>query len=139
MVPDIIDGISIKLNDIYDVPIYGDEDIKQGFKQPCFFIAVLNPSQETRLYGRYIRRNPFDVHYFPKSRIDAENVASELYEALEHITLIDGTLLRGTEISHDVQDGVLHFFVSYNVMLTKDLIPPDSEMDGVIVQTGIGE
>ena len=139
MVPDIIDGISIKLNQVFgnEYEIYGDEDIKQGLKRPCFFIAVLAPSQEPMLKGRYFRRNPFDVHYFPKkdnSRIEIEQTAGKLYEAMEYIALPNGDTLRGTGMSYEVVDSILHFFVSFNHFVVQNLVEPDSEMDGVVVE-----
>jgi len=66
MVNDLIDGISIKLNQVFDddYRIYS-EDVTQGLIEPCFFIVVLNPSQIQMIGSRYFRQHPFDVHYFP--------------------------------------------------------------------------
>lgn len=131
MVNDLIDGISIKLNQVFgdDVRIYGDEDVKQGLTEPCFFIAVLNPSQNNVIGTRSFRQNPFDIHYFPAvqgSNEELQGKASELYDALEYITLINGDVVRGTKMNYEIIGGVLHFFVNYNMFIRKVEVPEDS-------------
>ena len=66
--------------------------------------------------GERWRRLPrFDILYFPaKGRKECYAVADNLCTVLELITLPGGDLLRGTEISYEVTDGVLHFMISYN-------------------------
>ena len=124
MVNEIIDGISLKLNQVFGdgYEIYGDTDIVQGLNEPCFFIALLNPTQTQLVGQRYFRENPFDIQYFPKNaglNIELHSVASELFDALEYITLLDGEKLHGTSMAYEIVDGVLHFKVNYNVFMTK--------------------
>lgn len=125
MVNKILDGISIKLNQVFGdgTEIYADADVKQGLKEPCFFIAVLNPSQTQMIGRRYFREHPFDVHYFPKSKgnnIELQEMASDLFEALEYITLPNGDLVHGTSMRYEVVSGVLHFFVNFNMFIKKE-------------------
>lgn len=44
MINEIIKGVSMKLNATFGAgyKIY-QNDVEQGFKEPCFFIAVLKP------------------------------------------------------------------------------------------------
>lgn len=98
-------------------------DVEQGFKEPCFFIAVLKPDISPLQKNRFMNRNPLDVHYFPTSgRNNAElfAMAGDLMECLEFITLPNGDVLHGTSMSYEVQDGVLHFFVNYNLTLRRE-------------------
>ena len=98
-------------------------DVEQGFKEPCFFIAVLKPDISPLQKNRFMNRNPLDVHYFPTSgRNNAElfTTAGDLMECLEFITLPNGDVLHGTSMSYEVQDGVLHFFVNYNLTLRRE-------------------
>ena len=37
---------------------------------------------------------------------------------LRYITLPNGDLLRGLSISYEAVDGVLHFFITYNMIVT---------------------
>ena len=132
MVNNLIDGISIKLNQVFgDGKKIYSETVKQGLKEPCFFIAVLNPSQSKMIGGRYFRQHPFDVHYFP-ANTDGKNeemrrVASQLLDGLEYITLTNGDLVRGTNMNYEVVDGVLHFFVQYNMYIKKIEVIDDME------------
>jgi hypothetical protein len=129
MINKIIDGISIKLNQVFGdgVRIYS-EDVKQGLNEPCFFIAVLNPSQVNMIGKRSFRQHPFDVHYFPAvqdNNNEIQSMASDLYDALESITLIDGDLVRGSKMNHESIDGVLHFFVNFDMFVNKVVVPGD--------------
>lgn len=128
MINKIVDGISNALNQEFgdEYEIY-QNNVMQGVKEPCFFIAVLEPSKEQLLQNRFLQRNPFDVHYFPKRWDDnreMQEVAERMLDCLEWI--IPEEPIHGTEIRWQIEDGVLHFFVSYNVvrnrMIQKDLM-----------------
>ena len=130
MVNELLNGISIKLNQVFGdgYEIYGDTDVIQGLKEPCFFISVLNPSQTKMIGQRYFREYPFDVQFFPINsgdNVELQEVASELFLALEYITLLNGDLVHGTLMSYEVVDGVLHFKVNYNMFL-KNVEPKDN-------------
>lgn len=129
MVNDLIDGISVKLNQVFGggVRIYS-ESVKQGLKEPCFFIAVLNPTQSPMIGTRYFREHPFDIHYFPSKdggNQEIQDVASKLFDALEYVTLLNGDLVRGTEMHYEKVDDVLHFFVKYNMFVYKQVEKAD--------------
>ena len=223
MVNDLINGISIKLNQVFgdEYRIYTNS-VTQGLTEPCFFIAVVDSSQAQLIGNRYFRQHSFDIHYFPASEGDNEeilSVASELFETLEYINLPNGTLasnkyatakfpddrgnslkivitvnedeetynvitmyndnivdtqtvssaaelvdndyltfiktvelvetiglpltrgsngdlIRGTEMRYEKIDGVLHFFVNYNMFLQKDITPED-DMEEIIYTGGV--
>ncbi|MEK4355196.1 phage tail terminator family protein [Paenibacillus sp. FSL R5-0475] len=109
-----------------EYPVY-DEAVEQGMKQPCFFVLLLESSQVRGVNRRYQRFNPFDVHYFPQRksaalREECELVAEKFYSELEYLTGHSG-IYRGTGMRHEIVDGVLHFFVEYNVHLIRDKAP----------------
>ncbi len=138
MLNEIIKGVSMKLNTAFgdDYKIYQD-DVTQGLKQPCFFIAVLNPELAPLTGGRYMSRNPLDVQYFPTAtgkNAEMYDVAGELTEQLEFITLLDGDLLHGTSMNFEVVDGVLHFFVNYNLPMVKST--DETSMETLDVDVG---
>lgn len=130
MVNDLIDAISIKLNQVFgDGKRIYSETVKQGLQEPCFFIAVLNPLQTQMIGNRYFRQHPFDIHYFPAvqdNNNELQEMASNLFDALEYVTLTNGDLVRGTEMHYEVIDGVLHFFVDYNMFIKKVEMPADN-------------
>ncbi len=119
MINELIIGISQCL-DIHftDIEIFIDE-MKQGIVAPCFFIQLLNAGQEQIVGNRYHREQSFDVHYFPKnSTSELNNMSDQLMNALEYIE-VEGGLVRGTKMHSEVVDGVLHFFVDFNLIITK--------------------
>lgn len=119
MVNRIIDGISIRINEVFgdDYEIYS-EDIEQGFKEPCFFILPLNQKKSPKLKNRSFREYSFNIHYFPTSsyekRREINSVLHTLMDELEYIS-IDNDLIRGTNIKSEVVDNILHFFINYNL------------------------
>lgn len=122
MINKIIDGISVAINTEFgdDYEIY-TESIEQGLKEPCFSILCLKPTFEQFLGRRYLRTNQFCIHYFPKSnerQAECNAVIERLYECLENIT-VDGDLIRGTELHSEISDGVLSFFVNYDLFIYK--------------------
>ena len=136
MVNELLNGISIKLNQVFGdgYEIYGDTDVVQGLKEPCFFIAILNPSQTKLIVQRYFREHPFDVQFFPTKsgdNVELQEVASELFLALEYITLLNGDLVHGTSMNYENVDGVLHFKVNYNMFLRK--VEPKDNMEDISI------
>lgn len=118
MINDIIEGIAEALNKAFgaECTIY-KEGIPQGFKEPCFSILHIMGENVPYLTGRYLKKNRFDIHYFPtpgnREKTEMYDVESKLHFALEYINVLD-ILFRGTKMSSEIVDGVLHFFVNYD-------------------------
>lgn len=122
MISEIITAISLQLNRMFpDVTVEVDH-IKQGLKEPCFFIEVLEPVRTPLVGQKWQQDNMFDVQLFSstENNIRLYTVAEELFEGLEYIALRNGSLLRGTSMRFDVDDGVLHFLVKYTVFLQRE-------------------
>ena len=142
MVLEIIDSISVKLNSVFgdDVRIYGDEDIKQGLNRPCFFIVTINSEQIPYLKNRYQWRNAYDIHYFPETkggRTECIGVATKLYDAMEFVELKSGDLVHGTSMNYEIQDGILHFFVNYNITMFRDAAKEETVMKEFMLGTDV--
>jgi hypothetical protein len=123
LINEIIKGVSMKLNATFGTgyKIY-QNDVEQGLEEPCFFIVVLKPDISLLQKNRFMNRNPLDIQYFPTSgRNNSEMfmMAGDLMECLEFITLPNGDVLHGTSMSYEVEDGVLHFFVNFNLTLRR--------------------
>lgn len=118
MINDIIDGIAEALNKAFgsECTIY-KESIPQGFKEPCFSIVHIMGENVPYLTGRYLKKNRFDIHYFPtpgnREKTEMYAVENKLHFVLEYINVLD-ILFRGTKMSSEIVDGVLHFFVNYD-------------------------
>lgn len=124
MINAIINAVSIALNDEFgdDYAIYSEE-VQQGLKEPCFFISCINKSNELFLGRRYFREHMFVVHYFPCNTLNVNeefnDVAERLYLCLEWLT-VDDDLIRGTKMRAETVDGIMHFFVNYDVFVYKN-------------------
>ncbi len=127
MINSIIDAMCIAINNEFgdDFEIY-TESIKQGFKEPCFIVCLVDADNNLYRGRRYQRFSRFCINFFPSKGEENKkcNDSSErLYRCLEWINA-DGMLLRGTKMKHDILDSVLNFFVDYNMFeyKTEDLI-----------------
>lgn len=120
-----------------DIKRFGEE-IKQGFQAPCFFVKLFPVEHTRELDRRYFRVHSFDIHYFPASEYSNEemhNVAEQLYDALEYITVSD-IPCRGIRMRHEIVDEVLHFFVEYNFHVWTPR-PDDPVMQTLNVEEGV--
>lgn len=129
MINSIIEGISISLNEEFgDDYINYTEEVKQGLKEPCFFIFCINPTNRLFLGKRYFRKNQFCVQYFPFDRMrekeECNDVAERLFGCLEYIT-VAGDLVHGTKMKCEITDGILNFFVNYDMFIYKKANTPD--------------
>lgn len=119
MINSIIEAISVALDgefgDGYEIHM---EEIRQGLKEPCFFIQCLNPTVEHFLGDKYFRTNQFCIQYFPETgekRRECSAVAERMWRCLEYVTRDGGERpMRGTRKKYEVVDDVLHFFVNYD-------------------------
>jgi hypothetical protein len=125
-----INDVKIGINQVLDtefqdINIYAEE-IKQGFEEPCFFVKILNSSQNKELNRRYKKNISFDIHYFSDKEdinSDCNDIADKLYEVLEYIR-INSKLYRAVKHNHEVIDGVLHFFLEFNYHVFKEIEAP---------------
>ena len=126
---ELLTGIITKLRDTfgYDTTIYLDE-VKQELQEPCFFVRILEVSQEPGLDNRYRRKYFLDIEYHCDEDVQTArkfaDVANTLLMAVEYIYMGDD-LVRGTGIHYEVQDNVLHFFINYDffVFRVPDEVP----------------
>lgn len=121
MINSIIESISVRLDAEFGdrYKIYREAK-KQGLKEPCFFIQCLNPTESLVLGKRYFRRNQFCIQYFPKDESHKNEecceVAERLFMCLEYLNVGDD-LVRGIKMKYEVADGILHFFVNYDLFV----------------------
>lgn len=123
MINTIIESISVALNAEFGDKYKIHREVKrQGLKEPCFFIQCLNPTEKLFLQKRYFRQNQFCIQYFPEDKFHGNQecyaVAERLFSCLEHLD-VDGDLVMGTKRKYEVVDGILHFFVNYDLFVYK--------------------
>ncbi len=96
-----------------DCEIY-TETIPQGFWQPCFSVLQIDGNAQQYPNGRIFLSMDFDVRFFPGKRQQCREMAVALISLLQ---TLPG--LCGKNISWQVTDDVLHFFITYELMLQK--------------------
>ncbi len=119
---DIVKGISSTIKKEFLSMEINVNEIEQGFKEPCFFIKMLKLDEKQIIGERYFRRYFFDVRYYPDRNKKSQSiweVADSLQDILELITTPKGHLIRGADRNAEVEDNVLHYFVSYNMFVIK--------------------
>ena len=123
MINKIIDAISISLNSAFGdgYEIY-TESIEQGLQEPCFSVFCLNPTNNLFRNNKYFRNNQFCIQYFPSTdepKAECNTVLEKLFDCMELIT-VNGDLTRGSRMNGEVVDGVLNFFINYNMGTSKN-------------------
>ncbi len=129
---EIMDAVTRRLDELFDggYAVYTDA-VEQGIEYPCFFVQLLEPSRKPLLGGRSFQETGLCVQYIPAEETDGKSrelnrVAEILFDGMEYIALSDGSRVRGTGRSCRPEDGVLNFFVSYNLLLTVPSEPKES-------------
>ncbi|WP_115715128.1 phage tail terminator family protein [Amedibacterium intestinale] len=140
MIKDIMDAIAIRLHEVFgDEYEINQEDIVQGLKEPCFLIILVDYSKEPLLQSRSKRLVPFDILFFPSNGVlQCYEVADQMMNELEFITLLDGDTMHATKIKTEVVEDVLHFFVNYNFVATVTEDAKDM-MESIAVENGTKE
>ncbi|MNW41163.1 hypothetical protein D3C74_182920 [compost metagenome] len=104
-----------------NIPISGEE-IKQNLNPPRFFVRLLQPAHTQELGNRYRRDHPFVIRYFAPERANADmyDMAEQLTSVLQWIT-VGSRQVPGQGISFQIVDEVLHFFVTYSMLIWEQL------------------
>lgn len=118
----ILDGITLALRTAFPDSHIESNAVKQGLRPPAFIVLLVSAEVSPYPAQRQKRLPRFDVLYFPKAgNEECYSMADTLCEMLELIDLPGGDKLRGTDMSFEVTDGVLHFLVSYHHFAYKQI------------------
>ena len=116
-ISNILTGIATAVHKATGRPVYL-EFKENGAEFPCFYISLVNSSEDLHVSSLYDRTNDFEILYFlneedlPEDvRGELHDVGERLYSALEYIT-VDGQLMRSKKRSYKVTDGVMHFLLT---------------------------
>lgn len=143
MINDVITGISKKLYATFgeNYPVYV-EDVEQYLQKPCFCITHISTNRQRISKHRYIMKNLFDILFFAaddeEEKKQMHTTANQLFDALEYIESPENDTLSGINMRYEIVDGVLHFFVNYNLVLLKTE-NIDNKMEQKTVNVGVKE
>lgn len=129
MVIDVFNWITIALYNEFGADYkYYVEDIEQNVNKPCFVVGSLNPIVTARSPVKYRRVFPIVLHYFTNKKNteeankDCYQIAERLWDKLEYLQSNEDSsiILRGEEISWELVEGVLQFFITYVVDVIRE-------------------
>ena len=98
------------------------EAVAQDAAVPCFFV-ICTQSRLNRVMGDlYHKETPLVIQYLPEDtenyRSECEDVSERLFLTLDQIPF-KGGYINGTELRAEIIDGVLNFFVNYDMNVIK--------------------
>ena len=114
---DVLTGVSAAVYKATGIPVY--LEFKENTMQfPCFFISLVESSEDLHVSSLYSRNLDFEVLYFLNEddlpddvRGELHDMGERLYGVLEYIT-VNGRLIRTTKRKYKVTDGVMLFLLS---------------------------
>lgn len=121
MLDDLVNGLAARVKELYPEFAIYDEVVRQGMKEPCFFIKVVAVRFRKELSGRYRLQVTIDLHYFNSKHNEVMNhdfriVGQRISEELEAVSVADKVLRIGDKESKAVDD-VLHVLFDVSVVL----------------------
>ena len=121
MINGVYTAIAIEIEELFDEPTIYFEHLPQGFNAPCFWVRMLDANFELRLGTRHELNLSFEVMYYPSSddMEELNDVAIKLLWGLEYI-YYETILRRGHNISYRIEDGVLHFFITFTLFIYQE-------------------
>lgn len=119
MINDIIDGIAVKLHEVFGYKVYADH-VEQGLEEPCFLITHDNFTRQQGFGGRAKHDHLFDIHFFPSGGDkQIRDVAFKFLANFDTITLLSGDKIHGWDLRTETVDNVLHCFVKYDELVAE--------------------
>ena len=121
----LTEGITKALYDSFKVPVYLEWK-ENKMKFPCFLVSVTDSNHDLHVGKLYDRKLDYSVKYFLNAesipvdyRKDLLQIGERLYEILEYVKVGD-SITRGENMSYRESDGILHFDVTYEMLLYKE-------------------
>ncbi|APM40547.1 phage tail terminator family protein [Clostridium kluyveri] len=129
-IKDVKDAVALKLSKEFQQNIVYDEQVRQGFEAPAFFVQLI-PINTTR--SSFFTKNPtlvVDIHFFPR-----EECNDELYDMQDKLenSFIIGIQVKDRFINiqkteYEIVDFVLHFQINLDYLVSiRDVINKDNE------------
>lgn len=137
MLNDLLDAISRRLGQLFpDCRIYTEGE-ETDWEKPCFHVSVKELSGRPAPGRRFYRDSGFTVRYFPgetgqKNR-EINQVMDGLMDGTEFVTLADGSPVRLSKQSGQVEHGVLNFSLNCSLCLN-ELEEPAEMMETVEIK-----
>lgn len=116
-------ALSKGLESVFGNPCIYHDMLPMGYKSPCFFVNHVDTQVQLKLFNRYRVAANYDITYHPEERKFNSKEFSEVVEkmtyGLELVQLEDGNYVRGSNIRYEVQESVLHFFITFDFFVIR--------------------
>ncbi len=116
-------ALSKGLEGIFNNSCIYQDMLPMGYRSPCFFVNHVDTQVQLKLFNRYRVVANYDITYHPAKRKFNSKEFSEVVEkmtyGLELVQLEDGNYVRGSNIRYEVQDSVLHFFITFDFFVIR--------------------
>ncbi len=116
-------ALSKGLEGIFNNSCIYQDMLPMGYRSPCFFVNHVDTQVQLKLFNRYRVVANYDITYHPAKRKFNSEEFSEVVEkmtyGLELVQLEDGNYVRGSNIRYEVQDSVLHFFITFDFFVIR--------------------
>lgn len=116
------------------------ESVEQGLEEPCFFVQCINSSLTEQLGGQFFMENLFCIQYFPKEKLhpvsECIRVSERLYSCLEYVSF-EGNPIRSIKKNYEIHDGILNFFLNYNMFVRMEnskKVPEMKKLEKIILE-----
>ncbi len=140
MINTIMEAIAVALQ-----AEYGDgyevfrETKRENIEKPCFLLQCMNSIKKPYLRKGHFRQNQFCIQFFPvpgeQEKADCYATAERLFTSLESV-IVDGHPVMGTSMKYEMTNGILHFFVNYDMLVyERDAVEP--AMEGISSKTNV--
>ena len=96
------------------------EEQASQIERPAFYISTIKASKNRQMGNRYQWLYKLLIRYFPleeplEQALGLKEAAEGLYACLERLEA-DGQRANGLQMSHRIEDQVLHFFVTVRML-----------------------
>ncbi len=120
----IANGVKEKISNTFpDIEVYIDGN-PEGAERPFFIVKIIRGEQTHQLHRKYKRTCSLQIKYVAEDVLTAgyHHIAEQLYGLLE-LAVVDREVFRGSEMFHEVIEGVLQFYVKYSYQIIKETLP----------------
>lgn len=138
MVEKVLDALTIKLHELYDLKIYFNAP-NQNMATPCFLISVGETTIKSALPPRKQVSLPLVIQLISDkkySRKEMFGIGYHLSNELEYVLSVEGDVIRGSNISYEVDDELMSLYITFDFYV-QSVITTENDMTKMIGQVGV--
>lgn len=128
---EIVDAVIGRLKELFEneYPVHAGQ-AEQGTKSPCFFVGISKAETQPMLGRRCLRTWELKIQFQPGESGEPGSrqmnlISDRLLDEMEDIVLTDGTLMRGTNRSGEISEGILTFLIRFRGAFVSADTPAD--------------